>query len=246
MARAQLNSERQMHRIMLGLRDPGARARLRAGGVLAFGLIASLASGSLQVAAAPSPSAALLGAASSCSRSAVDLATTPTSLRSLADLCRDLPDLAILAVAKLNALPSPKPATALVMRRTVPPAVTPVATMSADIAIFFGVGESYPTEEGIAALRRFVEELNAGRAVVKSVFVLGTVDAAEADTQLGRPLAKGRAAILHDYLVAAGVDKSLITVAIRTAPADGAGRSAAVPADRMARAVVVLAKSEQP
>lgn len=236
-----------MTRLMLGHRDAGcaARTRLGAGGVLAFGLIATLASGTLDVVAAPSPSAGSLGAATSCSRSAVELATSPASLRALADLCRDLPDLAILAVSKLNALPSPKPATALI-RRAALSAATPAATMSADIAIFFGVGESYPTEEGIAALRRFVEELNAGKAVVKSVFVLGSVDAAEADTQLGRPLAKGRAAILHDYLVAAGVDKGLITVAIRTGSADGAGRSAAVPADRMARAVVVLAKTEQP
>lgn len=197
----------------------------------------------LEAEAAPSPAESLASRAA-CSRMAVDSATTPGSLRKLADQCRDFPDLAILAVSKLNALPSPKPSMFLTRSKGAD-AMQHGVSVSADIAIFFGVGESYPTDEGISALRRFIEELNAGGAVVKSVFVLGSVDAAEADTQLGRPLARGRAAMLHDYLVAAGIDKKLITVAIRTGPGPGATVGSTTPADRMAKAIVVLEKISQ-
>ncbi|WOB11178.1 hypothetical protein [Piscinibacter gummiphilus] len=192
----------------------------------------------LDVSAAPSPSAveALTGR-SLCTRDAVELAKTPGTLRRVADSCRDFPDLAILAVSKLNGLPPPKPLSALNKGQLKAGAFG--ESHSADIAIFFGVGESYPTDEGLHALRTFIDQLNAGGGVVKSVFVLGSADAAEADTQLGRPLATRRAAVLHDYLVAAGVEKQAITVAIATGRGTE-GRPS--PADRMAKAVVVLQK----
>ncbi|MGY4831832.1 hypothetical protein ACVNIS_24880 (plasmid) [Sphaerotilaceae bacterium SBD11-9] len=155
-----------------------------------------------------------------CRDAAVESAATPAELRALVDACRASSHVAMAALAKLNTTELPVPTERL----------APAAAGNADQGVtlqanlYFGTGETYPTEEGFAALAALVKRLNALGAAVDGVVILGTVDAREAATPLARDIARGRAEAARRYLVAAGFQSSLVRVALRLKPASSAAK----------------------
>ena len=175
---------------------------------------------------------------SSCSLAKVETTYGAGALRRLVDDCKDRADVALKALAKLNALPLPvDKVIQLEPGKSGTGAQSGlVEHASFEISVFFGTGESYPTEDGLGAMSELVTRVNATHGAVKSVAIVGSVDAAEAETSLARSLARGRAEILHRYLVAAGVDKGRIQAAIKTRPS----RMATAPADRAAHVAIIV------
>ena len=173
-----------------------------------------------------------------CSPAKVDATYGAGALRRLVDDCKDRAEVALQALAKLNALPLPVDKVNQLEPRKSGDSTQSGAVEHAsfEIAVFFGTGESYPTEDGLGAMSELVKRVNATRGAVKSVAIVGSVDATEAETSLARGLARGRAEILHRYLVAAGVDKTRIQAAIKTRPS----RLAPARADRAAHVVIIV------
>jgi len=177
-----------------------------------------------------------------CSSQTVDRAQSPTSLRRLIDACKNQPDVALKALSKLNSSPIPENLIAKLRggRSLVGggggSAQKAVERVSFEAAIYFGSGEAFPTDDGFRAMFELVERVNATGGYVKSVVLAGTVDSMEAETTMARQLALGRAALLHRYLVAAGVDRSLIQTGIKI-KSDSA---TTVPNDRAAYAILVV------
>lgn len=185
-------------------------------------------------------------AAGICSKSAVDHTNSAGALRNLVDNCKRQTDVALSALTKLNALPlpveritklQPEPSHSQKKAEGASSAATTVAHASYEVAVYFGTGESFPPEEGLAAMAQLIERVNTSGGRVKSVAIVGMVDAAEAGTAMARPLARGRAEILHRYLVAAGVAKERIQAAIKTRPS---GSASPTPSDRAAHVVMIV------
>ena len=177
------------------------------------------------IACSPAPTAAKADSnrrfdgEASCQEATIDRINTADALRSLADKCKAVTLVAIKALNKLNTLPLPTAPTVISPRGNYA-AQTQWEQSELTATLFFGLGETYPTDEGFEALARLIRTVNKTEAVIRSVAILGSVDAAEADTPLSRGLARGRAEILYRYLVAAGISRSIIRVVIQPT-ADG-------------------------
>jgi len=107
-----------------------------------------------------------------------------------------------------------------------------------EATVYFGTSETYPTEDGFEALAQLIATVNSTEAVIHSVAILGGVDSAEADTSLARDLARGRAEVLHRYLVAAGIPKGIVRIAIR--PTVNGPLTAPKATDRLGRLVLIV------
>jgi len=198
------------------------------------------------VALVAAPVAAVLEPAPSipapCSFSSVARAHTPASLRQLIDTCKTHPEVALEALGKLNSSAIPANLVARLRsstgkaRERSAGAEQEATHVSLEAAIYFESGESFPTDDGFQAMSELVEQVNSTGGSVKSVALVGTVDSLEAETALARSLARGRAGVVHRYLVAAGVDRSLIRAGINIRP----GSATVLPSDRAAYAVLIV------
>ena len=198
------------------------------------------------VALVAAPVAAVLEPAPSipapCSFSSVARAHTPASLRRLIDTCKTHPEVALEALGKLNSSAIPANLVARLRsstgkaRERSAGAEQEATHVSLEAAIYFESGESFPTDDGFQAMSELVEQVNSTGGSVKSVALVGTVDSLEAETALARSLARGRAGVVHRYLVAAGVDRSLIRAGINIRP----GSATVLPSDRAAYAVLIV------
>jgi outer membrane protein OmpA-like peptidoglycan-associated protein len=182
-----------------------------------------------------------VSATDGCSDAALRSAESATSLRSFADRCKQRPQIAINALAKLNALPLPAPTVRFSPQTQgeQPDATVQREQQTLQATIYFGIGETFPTEDGLAALATLVEQVNQFHGQVKSVSILGGADAAEGATLLGRSLAQGRAELLRRYMTAAGMRKVLIVAIGTTAVGDLTSNSVAAQ-DRIGHIVVVI------
>lgn len=170
-----------------------------------------------------------------CSVTAVNLAKQPVELRSLIDQCKAVPEIAVLALSKLNMLPLP--AIPRIAKFSLPSDQVR-ELMNMELSIFFGLGEAYPTDEGFAAMSEMVRSINTSRGVIKRVAILGGVDAVEAGSALARSVATDRAKVLERYLRGAGVERSLISTTIRLTAAGSSDTP--VQDDRVAYLVIVF------
>lgn len=172
-----------------------------------------------------------------CQEAAVDRTSSAEDLRSLADVCRANPLVAIKALGKLNALPLPN-GPRIVQRASTVPSRTVREQAQLEATVYFGTSETYPKEDGFEALAQLITTVNSTEAVIQSVAILGGVDSAEADTSLARDLARGRAEVLHRYVLAAGIPRGIVRVAIR--PTVDGPLTSPKAADRLGRLVLIV------
>lgn len=152
-----------------------------------------------------------------CTSETVDRAGGPNALRAVIEACKASTHVALAALTKLNSTAMPAPAERW-QQPTPPSAEQPVETVTLQANLYFATGETYPTDEGMKTLASLVKQLNTTGAAIDGVVILGTVDAAEAATPIARDIARGRAEAVRAYLLAAGLQPSLVRVALRLKP----------------------------
>ena len=175
-----------------------------------------------------------------CVESRIELSTSPRQLRSAADRCEAR--LRVVAVGRLNTLPLPR----------LPSIQTPASNLAGEASkqlesldglatiealVTFGVGETYPPDEGLSSLASLIETTNGKGLPLVAVTLLSHVDENEGATDLARPIATGRLHVVNRALRGSGLPA---VVGITAAIAKGGQGGLSAESDAKARAVRVV------
>lgn len=176
-----------------------------------------------------------------CSTTQVNRTEGAWALRALIDRCKETPSIAMNALAKLNMSPLPEPP-------RLKTAVAKVDVAGAEIfaieaVVYFGTGETYPSDDGLQRLAALIAHINDSASTVENIVVVGGVDATEAASPIARDIARGRAESVRRYFLAAGVGAAAVRVALRGQGTPPAAPTAGVSTER---AVVVALVVRRP
>lgn len=177
--------------------------------------------------------------APTCPKQLAVTANTLSELRSVISFCAEYADTYDLALAKLSKLPLP---TSSQLELRAPNVGARKLQVTFETEIYFYVFDPYPSDEAFEKLAAFVKELNKTFSI-KSVQIRGGTDAFERSLKSADQLATQRATLIHEYLIAAGLNKSVPISIFKREPSNEDTKEGRA-RDRVAEIVVIALRND--